>query len=68
MRDGAIQNALENTLKSTSFSSLGEKYEGKVRDTYKTAHGTRVLVTTDRISAFDRVLGTIPRPLLSVPN
>ncbi len=60
MRDGAIQNALENTLKSTSFSSLGEKYEGKVRDTYKTAHGTRVLVTTDRISAFDRVLGTIP--------
>ena len=41
------------------------KYEGKVRDNYlvPSEHARdrrRVLVTTDRISAFDRVLGTLP--------
>ena len=34
-------------------------YEGKVRDNY-TKDGQRILVVTDRISAFDVVLGTIP--------
>jgi phosphoribosylaminoimidazole-succinocarboxamide synthase len=38
---------------------LGEKYEGKVRDVY-VQNGRRILITTDRISAFDRVLGLIP--------
>ncbi len=35
---------------------LGERRQGKVRDTYKLAHGQMALVTTDRISAFDHVL------------
>ena len=35
---------------------LGERYQGKVRDTYDTGDGRLVLVTTDRISAFDHVL------------
>jgi phosphoribosylaminoimidazole-succinocarboxamide synthase len=60
MRSEAITAALQTTLQATDFSKLGEKYEGKVRDTYKMKSGTRVLITTDRISAFDRVLGTIP--------
>ncbi len=60
MRSEAITAALTTTLAATDFSKLGEKYEGKVRDTYKMKSGTRVLITTDRISAFDRVLGTIP--------
>ena len=60
MRENAIAEALDKTLVSTDFPDLGEKYEGKVRDTYRTHAGSRVLVTTDRISAFDRVLGTIP--------
>jgi phosphoribosylaminoimidazole-succinocarboxamide synthase len=34
-------------------------YEGKVRDNY-TRGDRRFIVTTDRISAFDRVLGTVP--------
>ncbi|NJN66659.1 MAG: phosphoribosylaminoimidazolesuccinocarboxamide synthase [Chloroflexaceae bacterium] len=37
----------------------GVKYIGKVRDTYL-LQGQRVLITTDRVSAFDRVLGCIP--------
>lgn len=35
---------------------LGTRYEGKVRDTYDPGDGRLVLVTTDRISAFDHVL------------
>ncbi len=50
---------LPHTLKSTDFPALGEKYEGKVRDTYR--KGDRlVLITTDRLSAFDHVLTTLP--------
>src|SRR5262245_51174209 len=50
---------LAHTLKETSFESLGEMYRGKVRDVYKTPERL-VIITTDRVSAFDRVLGTIP--------
>ena len=35
---------------------LGDRYQGKVRDTYDLGDGRLVLVTTDRISAFDHVL------------
>jgi phosphoribosylaminoimidazole-succinocarboxamide synthase len=33
---------------------------GKVRDWYILADGTRLMVTTDRLSAFDRVLAAVP--------
>lgn len=35
-------------------------YRGKVRDNYDLADGRRILVTSDRLSAFDRVLCCIP--------
>ncbi|MGB3543527.1 phosphoribosylaminoimidazolesuccinocarboxamide synthase [Rubrivirga sp.] len=35
---------------------VGTRYQGKVRDTYTLEDGRIVLVTTDRISAFDHVL------------
>jgi phosphoribosylaminoimidazole-succinocarboxamide synthase len=47
-------------LMKTDFDGLGKRYEGKVRDNYTTRDGRRIMVTTDRISAFDRVLGTLP--------
>jgi phosphoribosylaminoimidazole-succinocarboxamide synthase len=55
-----LRQALAHPLATTDFPTLGKKYEGKVRDNYTLADGRRVLVTTDRISAFDRVLGTLP--------
>ncbi len=55
-----LQSALGSTLDKTDFVSLGSKYEGKVRDNYTTKDGRRFIVVTDRISAFDRVLGTLP--------
>jgi phosphoribosylaminoimidazole-succinocarboxamide synthase len=55
-----LQAALGTCLERTDFASLGEKYEGKVRDNYSTHDGRRYILVTDRISAFDRVLGTVP--------
>lgn len=54
-----IQQNLHNCLTETHFDHLGKKYQGKVRDTYDIGD-TLVLVTTDRQSAFDRVLAAIP--------
>ncbi len=53
-----ILKQINNTLEKTNFN-FGKKYEGKVRDNY-ILDGKRILITTDRISAFDRVLTTIP--------
>lgn len=60
MTPEVLKTALAHPLKATDFDVLGKKYEGKVRDNYTRADGTRVIVATDRISAFDRVLGTLP--------
>jgi phosphoribosylaminoimidazole-succinocarboxamide synthase len=55
-----LRQALRHPLDATDFPSLGRKYEGKVRDNYIARDATRYIVTTDRISAFDRVLGALP--------
>lgn len=55
-----LKTHLDRTLPTTHYEDLGTRYQGKVRDTYE-QDGTLVLVTTDRISAFDHVLNqTIP--------
>ncbi len=57
--DSTLRSQLAHTLSRTDFAALGEKYQGKVRDTYR--RGDRlVLITTDRLSAFDHVLTTLP--------
>ncbi len=58
LSDETIKKQLKNTLEKTDLN-IGKKYEGKVRDNYS-IDGKRIIVTTDRISAFDRVLCTIP--------
>jgi len=60
MDDDAIREQIDRTLPSTNLPELGERYQGKVRDTYQ-QDGRLILITTDRISAFDHVLPqTIP--------
>ncbi|KKU80457.1 MAG: Phosphoribosylaminoimidazole-succinocarboxamide synthase [Candidatus Peregrinibacteria bacterium GW2011_GWA2_47_7] len=54
-----ISAQLAFTLSKTDFPTLGEKYEGKVRDNY-TKNGKRIIIVTDRLSAFDRIITTIP--------
>lgn len=54
-----ILEAVPHALQSVDLVGWGEKQSGKVRDIYALG-GRRVLITTDRVSAFDRVLGAIP--------
>ncbi len=57
--DAQLLAQLPYTLRQIDVPGLGELYRGKVRDNY--SRGDRiVMITTDRISAFDHVLGTIP--------
>ena len=59
MTDDLLRAQLPHTLRQLDLPALGQLYRGKVRDNY--SRGDRiVMVTTDRISAFDHVLGTIP--------
>lgn len=54
-----LRSQCGRTLARTDFPGLGVRHEGKVRESY-VRDGRRTIVVTDRISAFDRVLGTIP--------
>lgn len=52
-------DAIPDALDGVDVPVWGQRTRGKVRDVY--THGDiRALITTDRISAFDRVLGLIP--------
>ena len=53
-----ISSELNNCLTDTSFLK-GKKKTGKVRDQYDIENKI-ILITTDRQSAFDRVLASIP--------
>lgn len=55
-----LEQALAHPLLETNFPTLGAFYKGKVRDCYSTEDGRRIIVVTDRISAFDRSLGVLP--------
>jgi phosphoribosylaminoimidazole-succinocarboxamide synthase len=66
MRKGAnmlthqqLLEAVPQALSSVELPNLGQKISGKVRDIYM-RDDKRLIITTDRVSAFDRVLGTIP--------
>ncbi|MDP6548039.1 MAG: phosphoribosylaminoimidazolesuccinocarboxamide synthase, partial [Candidatus Woesearchaeota archaeon] len=58
INDEILKNQLNFNLEKTNFN-IGKRYEGKVRDNYLLGD-KRLIITTDRISAFDRVLCTIP--------
>ncbi len=55
-----LLNAIPEALTDTDLNGFGDKITGKVRDIYKVSDDQRILIATDRISAFDRVLGAIP--------
>src|SRR3989338_10541984 len=54
-----IRQAIPHTLKTLDIKGLGKKTQGKVRDIYL-QDDKRILITTDRQSAFDVILGNIP--------
>lgn len=59
MSDEQIKEQINFTLEKTDFPGLGERKQGKVRDVY-TADDKIFLIATDRQSAFDRILASIP--------
>ena len=54
-----IEKNFNNCLDDTSFLPLPNRKKGKVRDTYDLGDKL-LLITTDRQSAFDRILANIP--------
>lgn len=51
---------LPNILAEANIPELPNHYRGKVRDCYDMPNDTRIIITSDRISAFDCILTTIP--------
>src|SRR3990167_2156898 len=54
-----IKEHINDVLIETNFPELGEKKVGKVRDVY-IQKDKIILITTDRQSAFDRILAAVP--------
>jgi phosphoribosylaminoimidazole-succinocarboxamide synthase len=54
-----LEKQLPQLFRGANLSFLGEKIPGKVRDNYRVGD-KRLLVVTDRLSAFDHILGLVP--------
>ncbi|MBD8906191.1 phosphoribosylaminoimidazolesuccinocarboxamide synthase [Methylorubrum zatmanii] len=61
MKDAAsLAQHAHQVLDDAEIAGLPNRYRGKVRDNYDLPDGRRILIATDRISAFDRPLAAIP--------
>ena len=58
--DPEIQRLLGNCLTKAHFPELPNHQSGKVRESYDLPDGRRVMIATDRQSAFDHVLAAVP--------
>ncbi len=54
------QKLLAGVLTDAHFANLPDFQRGKVRDSYDLGDGRRVMIATDRQSAFDYVLAAVP--------
>jgi phosphoribosylaminoimidazole-succinocarboxamide synthase len=50
----------DQVLVDATLPELPHHYRGKVRDNYDLLDGRRIIIATDRLSAFDRVIAAIP--------
>lgn len=55
-----IRKALAFRLDEAFFPELPGYYRGKVRENYDLPDGRRILISTDRQSAFDQILAAVP--------
>ena len=60
MNETRLAASAHQVLREAIDPRLPGLYRGKVRDNYDLPDGRRILVTSDRLSAFDRVLCCIP--------
>ena len=57
---GQLRPYADRILRDAAIPELPNHYSGKVRDNYDLPDGRRVIVATDRLSAFDRILCAVP--------
>ncbi len=55
-----IGSFLNATIDDIALTGLSAPYSGKVRQSYNAPGGRKIIVATDRLSAFDRQITTIP--------
>ncbi|PKU24499.1 phosphoribosylaminoimidazolesuccinocarboxamide synthase [Telmatospirillum siberiense] len=55
-----LRAAIATVLTEAHFPELPNYYQGKVRENYDLPDGRRILISTDRQSAFDQVLAAVP--------
>jgi phosphoribosylaminoimidazole-succinocarboxamide synthase len=55
-----LARQLGRVLDDATIPELPNHYRGKVRDNYDLPDGRRVIIATDRLSAFDRAIASIP--------
>src|SRR6201981_3420980 len=60
LEPAALAAHLRNVLYDATIRELPNHYRGKVRDNYDLPDGRRVIIATDRLSAFDRIVTAIP--------
>lgn len=61
MVDAAALTAyLGDVIRDATIPELPNHYRGKVRDNFDLPDGRRIIIATDRLSAFDRILTAIP--------
>jgi phosphoribosylaminoimidazole-succinocarboxamide synthase len=56
----ALRAAPPPVLEDATLPELPGHYRGKVRDNYDLPDGRRIMIASDRLSAFDRILAAIP--------
>ncbi len=56
----ALRPHAHRVLRDAAIPELPNHYSGKVRENYDLPDGSRILISTDRLSAFDRILCAIP--------
>lgn len=60
LNEVALAPYARRVLAQADIPGLPNHYRGKVRENYDLPDGRRVLITTDRLSAFDRILCAVP--------
>ena len=55
-----LASRLDLVLDDATIAELPNHYRGKVRDNYDLPDGRRIIIATDRLSAFDRSIAAIP--------
>ncbi|MDD4617132.1 MAG: phosphoribosylaminoimidazolesuccinocarboxamide synthase [Alphaproteobacteria bacterium] len=55
-----IEAYLKNTIDDISIPGLSNPYSGKVRQSYDAPGERKIIIATDRLSAFDRQITTVP--------